>query len=188
MNDFNSVETLTNTHSNLNLSGKTKFRLNEINKIKDAEMQERQTMSKKLSKYIVAFDLLLNYYFFYKFYWSSCRISKASFALIFSLTTGITKKLLKVTRKKNKKRYKNVILAKSQLNSIKTLMSQALINLDISHEEFKTIINEKEKYKQMKENITSTKSGDELRENSRDIRKIVEMHRFFKKHVFLLCM
>ena len=50
-------------------------------------------------------------------------------------------------------------------------MSQALIDLDISHEEFKTIVNEKEKYEQMKENIRNTKSRDELSENSRDIRK-----------------
>ena len=142
-------------------------------------MQERQAMSKKLSKYIGAFDLLLNYFFFYKFYWSSCRISKASFALIFSLTTEITKKLLKVARKKKKKRNKTVILAKSQLNSIKTLMSQALINLGIRHEELKIIINKKKKYEQMKENIRSTKSGDELSKNSKDIRKIAEMHRFF---------
>ena len=35
------------------------------------------------------------------------------------------------------------MLAKSKLNSIETLMSQALIDLDISHEEFKTIVNEK---------------------------------------------
>ena len=43
------------------------------------------------------------------------------------------------------------MLAKSKLNSIESLMSQALIDLDISHEEFKTIVNEKEKYGQMKE-------------------------------------
>ena len=45
-------------------------------------------------------------------------------------------------------------------------MSQALIDLDISHEEFKTIVNEKEKYDQMKESIKNTKSKGELRENS----------------------
>ena len=38
------------------------------------------------------------------------------------------------------------MLAKSKLNSIEILMSQALIGLDISHEEFKTIVGEKEKY------------------------------------------
>ena len=43
------------------------------------------------------------------------------------------------------------MLAKSKLNSIESLMSQALIDLDISHEEFKMIVNEKEKYDQMKE-------------------------------------
>ena len=52
------------------------------------------------------------------------------------------------------------MLAKSKLNSIETLMSQALVDLDISHEEFKTIVNEKEKYEQMKENIRNTKSRD----------------------------
>ena len=50
-------------------------------------------------------------------------------------------------------------------------MSQALIDLDISHEEFKTIVNENEKYEQMKENIMNTKSKDKLSENSRAIRK-----------------
>ena len=37
------------------------------------------------------------------------------------------------------------MLAKSKLNSIETLMSQALIDMDISHEEFKTIANEKKR-------------------------------------------
>ena len=63
------------------------------------------------------------------------------------------------------------MLAESKLNSIETLMSQTLTDLDISHEEFKTIVNGKEKYEQMKENIRNTKSRDELSENSRDIRE-----------------
>ena len=41
------------------------------------------------------------------------------------------------------------MLTKRKLNSIETLMSQALIDLDIIHEEFKIIVNEKEKYEQM---------------------------------------
>ena len=49
-------------------------------------------------------------------------------------------------------------------------MSQALIDLDISHKDFKTIVNEKEKYEQMKESIRNMKSRDELSENSRMIR------------------
>ena len=54
------------------------------------------------------------------------------------------------------------MLAKSKLNSIKTLISQALIDLKISHEESKTIVNEKEKYEKMKETIRMIKSSDEL--------------------------
>ena len=66
------------------------------------------------------------------------------------------------------------MIAKSKLNSIETLMSQALINLDISHEEFKTIVNEKDKYEQMKENIRHIKSSDEkdgISEHCRNSRK-----------------
>ena len=63
------------------------------------------------------------------------------------------------------------MLAKSKLNSIETLMSEALIDVDISHEEFKTIVNEKEKYVRMMENIRNTKSRDELSESSIDIRE-----------------
>ena len=63
------------------------------------------------------------------------------------------------------------MLAKSKLNSIETLMSQALIDLDISHKEFKTRVNEKERYEQIKESIRNIKNRDELSENSRDIRK-----------------
>ena len=47
------------------------------------------------------------------------------------------------------------MLAKSKLNSIETLISQALIDMDISHEEFVTILNEKDKYEKMKDNLKS---------------------------------
>ena len=63
------------------------------------------------------------------------------------------------------------MLAKTILNSIEILMSRALIDLDISHEKFKTFVNEKEKYEQMKESIRNIKSRDELTENSRDIKE-----------------
>ena len=45
------------------------------------------------------------------------------------------------------------MLAKSKLNSIETLMSQALIDLDISHEEFIRFLKKKDKYEKMKENL-----------------------------------
>ena len=58
------------------------------------------------------------------------------------------------------------MLAKSKLDSI---------DLEISHEEFKTILNEKEKYEKMKGNFGMVKSSDELIENKKNIRKIMEM-------------
>ena len=45
------------------------------------------------------------------------------------------------------------MLAKSQFDSIETLVSQALIDMEISHEEFNAIIREKQKYERMKENL-----------------------------------
>ena len=80
---------------NSNLSKQAKFRLNEINKIKDyfnSEIQERKIMSKKLNKYIAAFDYTgknlivlsaasggVSRIFFCKCYWCSRRNSKCRF-------------------------------------------------------------------------------------------------------------
>ena len=61
-------------------------------------------------------------------------IASASFTIIFSLTTGIAKRLLSITRKKKKKRDTILMLAKSILNSVETLIYQALIDMEISHE------------------------------------------------------
>ena len=47
------------------------------------------------------------------------------------------------------------MLAKSKLNSIETLILQALIDMDISHEEFVTILKEKDKYEKMKDDLRS---------------------------------
>ena len=59
---------------------------------------------------------------------------------------------------KNKKKQKEetqliVVLAKSRLNSIENLISQALIDLEVIHEEFKIIVNEKEKCEKMKKKL-----------------------------------
>ena len=67
-------------------------------------------------------------------------IAGASFTLIFSLATEIIKKLLSITRNKKKKQDKILMLAKSKLNSIKTLVSQALIDMEKSNEEFTKIM------------------------------------------------
>ena len=70
-------------------------------------------------------------------------IASASFILIFSLTTGIMKKLLNITRNKKKKHDKILMLAKSKFSSIESLISQALNDMEIIHKEFITVLNEK---------------------------------------------
>ena len=69
-------------------------------------------------------------------------MASASFNLAFLISTGIVKKLLKATRNKKKKHNKIVMLARSKLNSIESKISKALIDNEISHENFETIINE----------------------------------------------
>ena len=77
-------------------------------------------------------------------------MANVSFSLAFSISTGIVKKLLKITRDKKKKHNKIVMLARSKLNRIASKISEALINNDISHEDFLTIINEENKYRELK--------------------------------------
>ena len=54
------------------------------------------------------------------------------------------------------------MLAKSKLNSIETLVSQALIDMGIIHEEFITILKEKDKYEKIKDNLRSENAKDEI--------------------------
>ena len=54
------------------------------------------------------------------------------------------------------------MLAKRKLNSIDTLISQALIDMKISHEELVTILKEKDKYEKMKENFRSENEKQEI--------------------------
>ena len=70
-------------------------------------------------------------------------ITGASLTLIFTIGTGISKSLLRVTQKRKKKHNKIIELAKSKLNTIDTLLSSALNDSEISHEEFSNIITEK---------------------------------------------
>ena len=69
------------------------------------------------------------------------------FTLAFSIFTGIVKKLLKTTRNKKKKHNKIVMLARGKLNIIESKISEALVNSEISHEDFVTIINEEKNIK-----------------------------------------
>ena len=65
-----------------------------------------------------------------------------------------------MTINKKKKHDQLLTLAESKFNSIETLISQALGDLDISHEEFIMTLEEKDKYERMKYNLIS-ENGDE---------------------------
>ena len=86
-------------------------------------------------------------------YWSSIKDlgfnfffnSTPSLINFETLTAGIVKKLFEIARTKKKKHNKFLMLAKSKLNRNKTLISQTLIGLEIIHQEFKTIVKEKER-------------------------------------------
>ena len=85
-------------------------------------------------------------------------IPSASFSFAFSITTGIVKKFLKTTQNKKKKHNKIFMLARRKLNSIEIKISEALINNEISHEDFITIINEERNYRELKASIKMMKS------------------------------
>ena len=161
------------------LSDQTKYRLYKIKKIENYfinEINERESYSKKLSKYVTIFDYIdkilivlsatgggISIISFTSIIGVPAGIASASFTLIFSITAGIIKKLLSTTIKKKKKHDQILMLAKSKHNSIETLISQALNDMDISHKEFITILNEKDRYESMKENIKNKNEGNKQR-------------------------
>ena len=87
-------------------------------------------------------------------------IAGASLNLIFTVTTGVVKKLLNITREKKKKHNKIIALARSKLNIIEALIYRALTDFDVSHEEFSKIIYEN--YEQIRDNIKNVKSINNL--------------------------
>ena len=167
MNESSYIETI----DRINLTEQTKIRLDEISKIENDIYEEnnlRKLCSIKLRKYAAAFDYIdkvllllsatsggVSIISFTSVVGAPVGIAGASFTLLFSLNTGIIKKLLSTTISKKKKHDKVLMLAKSKLDSIKTLVSQALIDMEISHEEFITILNETSKYEKMKGNVRS---------------------------------
>ena len=86
-------------------------------------------------------------------------IASASLSFTFSLSTRFVKKLLK-TRNKEKKQNKIVMLARSKLSSIESKISEALMNNQIIHEDFMTIINGERNYRELKENIRMMKGQE----------------------------
>ena len=171
MVECNSTETQ-NIYPNLN--NQQLFRLNKINEINNyfvAEVKERELISKTLSKYIASFEHV-DKSLIVLFATSSINsitsfvtvialligIESASFSLSFSILTGIVKKLLKTRQNKNKKHNKIVMLARSKLNSIESKIYEALINNEISHEDFMILINKERNYREIKERIRMVNS------------------------------
>ena len=146
-----------------------KYRLDEINKIRDYfnnEIKERKDIIKKLNKYLVSFDYLdkifialsasfgtLSIASYASVVGTPAGIAGSSLTLMFTIGTGISKSLLNVTKKRKKKHNKIIVLAKNKLNMIDALLSSALNDSEISHEEFTNIINEANIYENIKENI-----------------------------------
>ena len=132
------------------------------------EIKERKQIINKISKYVSAFDYADKVFIVLS---ASCgSLSVASHAtvvgipvgiagasLMFTACTVVVKKLLSVTPKKKKKHNKIMVLASNGLNMIEMLLSSALSDFDISHEEFTKIIDEKVKYEEMKENVKNIK-------------------------------
>ena len=157
----------------------TKYRLDEINNMKEyfnAEIKEKKYIIKKISKYIVAFDYADKVFITLSASFSTLSIASyatvvgipagiagASLTLIFTVTTGVVKTLLNITRKEKKKHNKIIALARSELNIIENLISQALIDFEITHEEFSKIIYGKNNYEQIIDNIKNVKRVDEYR-------------------------
>ena len=73
--------------------------------------------------------------------------------LYFSSSNRNNQKIAKHNKKQKEKHDKILTLAKSKRDSIETLLSQALNDMEISHKEFYAIIREKEKYEKMKDNV-----------------------------------
>ena len=160
------------------LAAQPTYRLDGINNIKEyfnAEIKERKHIIQKISKYIVAFDYAdkrfitlsasfgtLSIASYATAVGTPAGIAGASLTLIFTITAGVVKTLLNITRKKKKKHNKVIALARSKLNIIKNLISQPLIDFEITHEEFSKIIYEKNNYEQIIDNIRSVKSVDDL--------------------------
>ena len=157
MNNLNVIE----------LPNANKYRLDEINKIRDYfnnEIKERKYIIKKLNKYLVSFDYLDQIFIALSASFGTLSIASyasvvdtpagiagSSLTLIFTVGTGISKSLLKVTEKRKKKHNKIIALAKNKLNTIDTLLSGALNDSEISHEEFINIITETNIYENIKE-------------------------------------
>ena len=122
MNESNSIEAI----DRMNLTGQTKFQLDEISKIENyfyQEIDKENHTVKKLNKYVAAFDYIdkilillsattggVSICPFMSVVGAPVEMASASFTVIVSLTAEIVKKLLCITRNKKKKHNKMFIL------------------------------------------------------------------------------
>ena len=140
MNNLNVIE-LTNVN---------KYRLDEINKIRDYFNNE---INERKDKIFIALSVsfgTLNLVSYASVVGTPAGIAGSSLSLIFTIGTGISKSLLKVTKKRKKKHNKIIALAKNKLNTIDNV-SSALNDSEIRHEEFTNIITETNIYENIKE-------------------------------------
>ena len=153
----------------IELTDVNKYRLDEINKIRDGfnnEIKERIDIIKKLNEYLVSFDYLdkifitlsasfgmLSIASYASVVGIPARITGTSLTLVFTIGTGISKSLLKLTKKRKKEHNKIIVLEKNKLNTIDILLSSTLNDSEISHEEFSNLITEANIYENIKENI-----------------------------------
>ena len=136
----NSIEYNSTEAPNIYPNDQQQFILNKISEIKAyfiAEIKERELMIKRLSKYIASLDYdkslivlsatsgSISIASFATVIRGVVGVASASFSLVFSLSTGLVKALLKTTRNKKKKPNKVVMLARSKLNSIESKISEA---------------------------------------------------------------
>ena len=127
------------------------------------KLKKKKDIIKKLNKYLVSFDYLDKIFIILSASFGTLStasyasvvgipagITGASSTLVFTISTGISKSLLKLTKKRKKKHNKIIVLAKNKLSTIDTLLSSALNDSEISHEEFTNIINEENVYENIK--------------------------------------
>ena len=151
--ECNSIESIEHNSIDISNLNDQQFSLNKISEIKDYFIAE-----------IKERELI------------SKKLSKC-----ISLCIGLVKKLLK-TRNKKKKHNKIVMLARSKLNSIESKISEALINNQISHEDFITIINEERNYRELKERLRMTKGQEDKKINIEQLIYVILLFKVQKKY------
>ena len=118
-------------------------------------------MSKRFSKYIASFDYFGKSLIVLSA--TSCSISIASFATVIGTPVGIASASLSLTFSLSTGLIITKIIKnnRSKLNSIESKISEALMNSQISHEDFMKIINEERNYRELKESIRMMKGQED---------------------------